>query len=389
MFKFLTLFLLWGAVATAQDCGAYTSPDQSQPVGITIYSPEGECFEVTVQGVKVNPEKATRVQFKTGYGLIPVVVKLDNGNTINKSIAIGDTYVQANYRIVANKKGKYKLRFEPFTGTSTGPTASEMVAEMQAKNQAKLKAEQEARDREWDEARAKEQAERDERRAKEKAEEEARDKERRDRWAADSEKRRQENPGRQGANHQGRQGANYQGKQGANHQGIQGANHQGKQGADYGSNSGSKQYADAPPQEIAEKEKDGKKYFDDYKKGHQVEFTLLYKGQPACNWDIEILLGENNVVVAKGRTDSQGKFSSTYYGLTGVPFKVAGERKKSSANVSKDVSWSVDGFWYIGDKEYKAGKLDPMNIEAFEEYISKNMGVNMSYAGYGLTTGCR
>lgn len=386
MFKFLTLFLLWGVVATAQDCGAYTSADQSNPVGITIYSPEGECFDLTVQGVKVNPEKATRVQFTTGYGLIPVVVKLDNGNTINKNIAIGETYVTANYRIVTNKKGKYKLRFEPFTGTSNGPTAAEMVAEMQAKN----KAEQAARDKAWDDARAKEQAERDERRAKEKAEEEARDKERRDRWAADSERRREENPGRQGATYdtdrQGRQGATYD------------TDRQGRQGATYGnsnsnsnsnSTTGSGQYADAPPQEIAEKEKDGKKYFDNYNKGHQIEFTLMYKGKPACNWDIEIILGENEVVVAKGHTDSQGKFKSTYYGLLGASFKVAGERQAGGGNVNKNVKWSIGGYWYLNEKEYKSGKMDVMHIESFEEYIKGSMGSNISYAGYGLTTGCR
>ncbi len=233
--------------------------------------------------------------------------------------------------------------------------------------QAKQKAEQDARDKEWDDARAKEQAERDARkaedRAKEKEREDARDakwaaedKATEDRWAAESAER---NKGRQGATHtpvEGRQGATYKPTKGI----------------------GSSKNASTPPEEIAEIEKDGKLYFDDYKDGHQVEFTLMYNGKPACNWDIEIILGK--AVVAIGKTDSQGKFSSTYYGLLGTAFKVEGKRP--------DISWSVEGFWYINKREYQAGEM-VMEIEKFEKYLSESMGVNSSYAAYGLTSGCR
>ncbi|MGH1337758.1 MAG: hypothetical protein ACRBFS_16680 [Aureispira sp.] len=386
MLKFLTIFLLWSVVASAQDCGAYNSEDQSRPVSITFYSPEGECFDVTMQGVRVNPESATRVQFTVGYGLIPVVVKLANGNIIKKNLAIGDTYISANYKVVANKKGKYKLRFEPFTGTSTGPTADEMLAEMQAKQQA----EQAARDKEWDDARAKEQQERDDRKAKEKAKEQARedardaewakeDQERKDRWAADSEKRRRENPGRQGATYdtdrQGRQGATYD----TDRQGRQGATHTPRKGI------GSSKYADAPPEEIAEIERDGKKYFDDYKDGHQIEFSINYKGEPACDWDVEIMLGD--VVVAQGQTNSEGKFYSTYYGLLGTSFKVVGKRENMAWGAKG--SWSVDGYWYLSEREYKTGKMDPMKVEVFEKYISDSMGINMSFAIYRMGSTCK
>jgi hypothetical protein len=401
MFKFLTLFLLCTVVAQAQNCGSYTSDDQSQPVGITIYSPEGECFDVVKQGVKVNPEQATRVQFTVNYGFVPIKVTLANGNVIEKNLAIGETYITANYRIVTNKKGKYKLRFEPFTGTSSGPSAAEMVAEMQAKQ----KAEQAARDKAWDDARAKEQAERDarkaEERAKEQAEEEAREaewakkeEERKARWAADSEKRRQENPGRQGATYDN---SNRQGLQGnANQQGLQGnSNQQGLQGANYNkstnnssnstSSTGSKANSSAPPQEIAEIEKDGRKYFETYRKGHEVQFTIMYKGKPACDWDVEILMGD--VVVAQGHTGSNGTFSSTYYGLLDKSFKVVG--KRSNMAWGGKGSWSIGGFWFMTEREYQAGKLDDMKLEVFEEYASESMGVNVSFAGYGVTSGCK
>lgn len=392
MLKFLSLsiLLLWGAVVNAQDCGVYNSEDQSRPVSITFYSPDGDCFDVTMQGVRVNPESATRVQFTVNYGLIPVVVKLNNGTVIKKNIAIGDTYVSANYRIVANKKGKYKLRFEPFTGTSTGPTASEMVAETHAGQVAKQKAEQAARDKEWDDARAKEQAERDERkakeRAKEQAEEDAReaewakeDQERKDRWAADSERRKRENPGRQGATYdtdrQGRQGATYD----TDRQGRQGATYEPRKGI------GSSKYADAPPEKIAEIVRDGKKYFEDYNDGHQVAFSITYNGELACGWDVEILLGD--VVIAKGHTDNNGKFYSTYYGLLGTSFKVVGKRKNAAWGTKG--SWSVDGYWYLAEREYKAGAMDPMKLEVFEKYIYESMGINTNFAGYKMSSDCR
>ncbi|MFK7796602.1 MAG: hypothetical protein AB8E82_04050 [Aureispira sp.] len=403
MFKFLTLFLCCTVVAQAQNCGSYTSEDQNRPVSITIYSPEGECFDVVKQGVNVNPEQATRVQFTVNYGLVPIKVTLANGTVIDKKLAIGDTYITANYRIVANKKGKYKLRFEPFTGTSSGPSAADMVAEMQTKQ----KAEQAARDKAWDDARAKEQADRDAKkakeRAKEQAEEDARDaewakkeEERKARWAADSEKRRQENPGRQGAtydnsNRQGLQGnSNQQGLQGnSNRQGLQGnSNQQGLQGNSNTNSSrstGSKANSSAPPKEIAEIERDGRKYFETYRKGHEVEFTIMYKGKPACDWDVEILMGD--VVVAQGHTGTNGTFSSTYYGLLETSFKVVG--KRSNMAWGGKGSWSIGGFWYITEREYQAGKLDDMKLEVFEKYASDSMGINMSFAGYGVTSGCK
>lgn len=348
MFKFLIAFLLWSVAASAQDCGAFNSPDQNSPVSITVYSPEGECFTVTKQGVQLNKEKATRVQFTVNYGLVPVIIKLDNGTTINKNLAIGETYVSANYRIVVNKKGKYKLRFEPFTGTSTGPTADEMLAEMQAKQ----KAEQDARDKEWDDARAKEQAERDARKADDKAKEKAREDARDAAWAAEDE----ETFGNKKKDDADNTGSTFEPIKGI----------------------GSSKYAEAPPEKTAKIEEGGKLYFKDYKDGHQVDFTLSYKGKPACNWDVEILL--DDVVVAKGHTDKNGKFSSTYYGLLNTSFKVAGKRG--------GVSWSVGGFWYMNKAEYQSEGMN-MEVEKFEAYAAKNMGINASYASYGLTGGCR
>lgn len=389
MFKFLTLFLWCAVAAQAQNCGSYTSQDQNQPVGITIYSPEGECFDVVKQGVKVNPEQATRVQFTVNYGLVPIKVTLANGTVIDKKLAIGDTYITANYRIVANKKGKYKLRFEPFTGTSAGPSAADMVAEMQTKQ----KAEQAARDKAWDDARAKEQAERDakkaEERAKEQAEEDARDaewakkeEERKARWAADSEKRRQENPGRQGATYDN---SDRQGLQGnSNQQGLQG-NSNNNNSSSNSSSTGSKANSSAPPKEIAEIERDGRKYFETYRKGHEVQFTIMYRGKPACDWDVEILMGD--VVVAQGHTGNDGTFSSTYYGLLETSFKVVG--KRSNMAWGGKGSWSIGGFWYMSKREYQGGKLDDMKLEVFEKYASDSMGINMSFAGYGVTSGCK
>lgn len=386
MFKFIILLILWGTVTNAQDCGSYTSEDQSRPVSITIYSPAGECFDVIMQGVKVNPEKATRIQLTVNYGVVPIMVKLDNGNIINKNLLMGDTYVSANYKIITNRRGKYKLRLEPFSAVTSGPSASERVAEMQAKSQAKLKAEQDARDKEWNDKIAKKEAEREERRAaeraKEKAEEEAREKERKARWAADSEKRRRENPGRQGAtydtNRQGRQGATYD----TNRQGRQGATYDKSRNSRAGS---SKANSSAPPREIAENEKDGKKYFDDYRKGHQVEFSIAYRGEPACDWEVEIILGD--VVVAKGKTDGNGKFSSTYYGLLGRPFKVVAKRE--NADWGARGSWSVQGYWYLAEREYQAGKMDLMKLELFEEYASESMGVNIRFGAYGISGNCK
>ena len=126
---FIILMAFCGAFFShmmGQTCGSFTSTDNSKPIKIQLYSEKGECFQVKMMNQAINPEFANNVTFFETDGLKKIVVTLKDGTEINKTLAINPEYVAANFKIAQNKKGKWAVKFQPFTTTTSGPTAEEL-----------------------------------------------------------------------------------------------------------------------------------------------------------------------------------------------------------------------------------------------------------------------
>lgn len=129
--------------AAQNNCSKYVGDLSGQPVKVSIYSEEGECFQVKALGEYINPNYAQRVTF--GFPIVgKVTIAMENGETFNKSILLNEDIYEVTYKIKKNKKGKYVTKMLLGTVGSTGPTAQEL-ADQSAANLEKFKREQEAK----------------------------------------------------------------------------------------------------------------------------------------------------------------------------------------------------------------------------------------------------
>ena len=369
-----------------KDCGTQVNSTSSGAIQITIISETGECFKVSRTGETLTEEYASKVIFNHPMNG-KVTLSMDNGESFVKNIMLNDTYQTASFKIKKNKKGKYAMRLMPANSTTTGPTAAEMVEA----NMKKMEEEKAERDREWDEARAKEKEERDARREAERKEYEeevaAREAERKERWAADSEARKAEEKPRETL--ESTLPKEEKTTTTTSSSTMTTTTTTSSSSTSSSSTMETSASASSGTGSDGTYEKNNKVYFDSYSDGHQMDFYFTYDGKPVCNWDIEIGLTDregDEVVVAMGTTDANGHFKSSYKGITDAPLKVSGARE--------NVNWSADGFWYIDAKEYNGRKLE-IDVKKYESYMAEMMGDSplggaaMSFASYGLTTGCK
>lgn len=129
--------------AAQNNCSQYVGNLSGQPVKVSIYSEEGECFQVKALGAYINPNYAQRVTF--GFPIVgKVTIAMENGETFNKSILLNEDIYEVTYKIKRNKKGKYVTKMLLGTVGSTGPTAQEL-ADQSAANLEKFKREQAAK----------------------------------------------------------------------------------------------------------------------------------------------------------------------------------------------------------------------------------------------------
>lgn len=127
--------------AAKNNCSKYTGPMNGHPAKVTIYSEEGECFQVKALGEYINPNYASKVSF--GFPIVgKVEIAMENGETFNKSILLNEDIYAVTYKIKRNKKGKYVTKMLLGTVGHTGPTAQEL-ANQSAANLEKFKREQE------------------------------------------------------------------------------------------------------------------------------------------------------------------------------------------------------------------------------------------------------
>lgn len=112
--------------AAQNNCSKYVGPMNGHPAKVTIYSEEGECFQIKALGEYINPNYASKVSF--GFPIMgKVEIAMENGETFNKSIVLNEDIYEATYIIKKNKKGKYVAKILLGTVGHTGPTAQELA----------------------------------------------------------------------------------------------------------------------------------------------------------------------------------------------------------------------------------------------------------------------
>lgn len=194
-----TAILLAGFIPArlAAQCPAWESPDKNKKVKVTVWSEEGDCFKLKLDGVAINPDSASQVTFWVDVtASIPKMVVQVHGQEDKKALLMNDNMAALYYKVDKNKKGEYSLKGQPFKAEKTPEAQARDKAEFDAKVQ-KQKDEQAQRDKEWNDARAAEQAERDKAKAADKEKEDKEKAERDARWA---EQRKQEDDARAKAN---------------------------------------------------------------------------------------------------------------------------------------------------------------------------------------------
>jgi hypothetical protein len=204
MKTFITTAILLAGIIPARlaaQCPAWESPDKSKKVKVTVWSDEGDCFKLKLDGLAINPDSASQVTFWVDVtASIPKMLVQVHGQEDKKALLMNDGMAALYYKVEKNKKGEYSLKGQPFKAEKTSEAAAKDKADFDARVQ-KQKDEQAARDKEWNDKRAAEQAERDKKAAeekeKDKKEEEQRKAERDARYA---EQRKQEDDARAKAN---------------------------------------------------------------------------------------------------------------------------------------------------------------------------------------------
>ncbi len=194
-----TTILLAGFIPgrLSAQCPAWESPDKSKKVKVIVWSDEGDCFKLKLDGVAVNPDSASQVTFWVNVtASIPKMVVQVHGQEDKKALLMNDDMAALYFKVDKNKKGEYSLKSQPFKAEKTAEAAARDKAEFDA-NVQKQKDEKAQRDKEWDDKRAAEQAERDKAAAADKEKEEKAKAERDARYA---EQRKQEDDARAKAN---------------------------------------------------------------------------------------------------------------------------------------------------------------------------------------------
>lgn len=196
----ITTTLLLTGFMTSQlsaQCPAWESPDKNKKVKVIVWSEEGDCFKLKLDGAEVNPDSANQVTFWVNVTTsIPKMIVQVHGQEDKKALLMNDNMAALYYKVEKNKKGEYSLKGQPFKAEKTPEAQARDKAEFDAKVQ-KQKDEQAKRDKEWNDARAAEQAERDKAKA---ADKEKEDKEKAERDARYAEQRKQEDDARAKSN---------------------------------------------------------------------------------------------------------------------------------------------------------------------------------------------
>lgn len=133
---FLCLCFWVSATAAFAQCSTYDAPANGKPVKVTVWTKEGECFKLTVNGIAINPDNANSVTFyESAAGAKKMIVTLADGNVVTKNATLSPDMASVTYKVDQNKKGEW--------GMSMQLGKAEMSAEAIAREDAEDKAEEE------------------------------------------------------------------------------------------------------------------------------------------------------------------------------------------------------------------------------------------------------
>ena len=368
----LALSIVSNSYFFGQGCGSYDAKETSGSVTIAVTSEEGECFKFYVRGKLITPEFTNDLTFRVNTNC-KIKLVLEDGTIVTKTFLMNDEIVALYYNLKQTKKGKYKLKNQ-FGAVERTPEAIQAQKDKMAQMKKEQEDRQAASDAEWD---AKRKKSKDEMSARMDEYNEGIDKK--------SAKREEERNARYEEQRKFEEENRETMEKVLAKRAAEEKIKQDKRDAKNAKRNIKIIEKNPDSKKVATTEKEGKLYFDSYSGNHMIEFIMEYDGKPVCNWEIEILM--DNVVVAKGKTDNDGKFSSVYYGLLGATYKVSGVRNGNAS----EAYWKIGGFWYLSKQEYSAKSIT-MDVKKYESFISEQMGGNSamySFAGRGLTNNCK
>jgi hypothetical protein len=316
-------------ISNAQDCSPFMTEKDAR-FQVNVASDE-DCFTIKYRGADLVASKTLYATFYFNNDVHNLKSIMNDGTELTKKVYVTPDHAALNYNI--KKKGKYAVKLSLFDSQLTAEAQQDLSAQVEQnkqKNDEALRVKQEASDKEWNDKLEKKKLEQEEKKAKEKAEQEKLDAERDAKWEAENK------------------------------------------------------------ETFSTEHEESGTSFEAGGSGNSIEFVFHYEEKPVCDWNITVAHTDEDseLVVASGKTNTQGSFTSSYDGLLNVPFKITGRRQGGNG----EVKWSVDGFWYINEEEAKAGKI-VMDIKKFEEHLSEGgmsgmLSSAVSYARYGLTSHC-
>lgn len=328
-------------------CPAWESPDKSKKVKVIVWSEEGDCFKLKLDGADVNPDSANQVTFWVNVtASIPKMVVQVHGQEDKKALLMNDNMAALYYKVEKNKKGEYSLKSQPFKAEKTPEAQARDKAEFDA-NVQKQKDEQAKRDKEWDDKRAAEQAERDKAKA---ADKEKEDKEKAERDARYAEQRKQEDDARAKANPVK----------------TETTTTTPTTTTTTPANSTPGKTDTSEPKETPVTS--GNSSSGGYTKGARaVKETFIYNGKPIANTVITMKTPDGSVI-CNGKTASDG----TVIMYTDYP---AGKYAVDFFGEKENSSWSIKGA-YTNTIEENQQKFGITDIGEGIKYISEQMGMD-------------
>ncbi len=152
--KLFCLFfsLLGFSVLQAQNCAeGFNHEANADGIPVHIYSENNdECFQVLIKSQPLNPDPAKNVYFYAAkQAQTKIVVKLSNGELLEKNFFDAGNMGNVAYYIDKNKKGKYSLKLS-LKNSGASQAAKDEWAAKQKEEEAARKAKKEADDKRWD-----------------------------------------------------------------------------------------------------------------------------------------------------------------------------------------------------------------------------------------------
>lgn len=92
------------------NCSAYEGKKGGK-VKVNIYNSEGECFDLSINGVAV-PQQTANATLYLDYGKKDLSFKFASGVVLEEKFTLFDTWAETTFRLKKNNKGEYSLNHD-------------------------------------------------------------------------------------------------------------------------------------------------------------------------------------------------------------------------------------------------------------------------------------